>query len=129
MEHPLASLIRVTLWPGKHALALCPIGPFQDFTAMTLSQADVERVALLARLDLSPAEVESMTNQLGQVLTYIQLLNELSTEDVVPMAHAIELTNVLAADEVRESLPREEALKNAPKSDSECYRVPAVLGE
>ena len=96
---------------------------------MTLSQADVERVALLARLDLSPAEVASMTNQLGQVLTYIQLLNELSTEDVVPMAHAIELTNVLAADEVRESLPREEALKNAPKSDRECYRVPAVLGE
>ncbi len=96
---------------------------------MTLSQADVERVALLARLDLSPEEVQSMTSQLGQVLTYIQLLNELSTDNVAPMAHAIELTNVLAVDEVHESLPREEALKNAPKSDDECYRVPAVLGE
>jgi aspartyl-tRNA(Asn)/glutamyl-tRNA(Gln) amidotransferase subunit C len=45
------------------------------------------------------------------------------------MAHAMELRNVFAADELRASLPRAEALANAPKKDSECYRVPAVLGE
>jgi aspartyl-tRNA(Asn)/glutamyl-tRNA(Gln) amidotransferase subunit C len=45
------------------------------------------------------------------------------------MAHAMELRNVFAADELRPSLPRAEALANAPKKDGECYRVPAVMGE
>lgn len=96
---------------------------------MSLSQSDIERVALLARLDLSVDEIARMTNQLSQVLTYINQLNELSTDNVEPMAHAIELTNVLAPDVTQPSLPREDALRNAPKRDDECYRVPAVLGE
>jgi aspartyl-tRNA(Asn)/glutamyl-tRNA(Gln) amidotransferase subunit C len=96
---------------------------------MSLTPQEVERVALLARLALSESEVAQMTRQLGQILTYIDQLNELDTEGVEPMAHAIELSNVLAADEVRASLPRDEALANAPKRDDECYRVPAVLGE
>ena len=56
---------------------------------MSLSQADVEQVSLLARLQLSPAEVETMTRQLGQILDYVEQLAELDTRDVQPMAHAV----------------------------------------
>jgi aspartyl-tRNA(Asn)/glutamyl-tRNA(Gln) amidotransferase subunit C len=60
---------------------------------------------------------------------YIEQLKELDTTNVEPMAHAMELRNVFSPDELRPSLPRCEALANAPKKDSECYRVPAVMGE
>jgi len=96
---------------------------------MSLSREDVEKVALLARLRLSDEEVATMTEQLGRIVEYVEQLNELNTEDVRPMAHAVELANVLAEDVVAPSLPREEALANAPKRDDECYRVPAVLGD
>ena len=96
---------------------------------MSLTRADVEPVSLLGRLLLTPAEVERMTAQLGQVVDYMNLLAELDTEGVQPMAHAIELTNVFRDDVVRPSLPREQALANAPEHDRECYLVPAVLGD
>lgn len=96
---------------------------------MSLSRADVEKVALLARLELSAAELDLMTSQLGQIVGYVEQLAELDTAAVEPMAHAADLTNVFAADSVRPSLPRESALANAPQRDDECYLVPAVLGE
>lgn len=96
---------------------------------MSLSRADVEKVSLLGRLLLTPAELDRMTTQLGQVVDYMNLLAELNTDDVQPMAHAIELTNVFRDDEVRPSLPREQALASAPQHDREHYLVPAVLGE
>jgi aspartyl-tRNA(Asn)/glutamyl-tRNA(Gln) amidotransferase subunit C len=98
---------------------------------MSLTPADVEKVALLARLQLSSSEVQTMTSQLGRVLAYVDQLGELDDElvGVEPMAHAIDVANVFAADEMRPSFPRDEMLANAPKRDDECYRVPAVLGE
>ncbi len=96
---------------------------------MSLTRTDVEKVSLLARLQLSSAEVDAMTFQLGQIVDYVQQLGELATDDVQPMAHALDLYNVFADDIVRPSLPREQALANAPKRDDECYRVPAVLGD
>ncbi len=96
---------------------------------MSLIRTDVEKVSLLARLQLSSAEVDAMTFQLGQIVDYVQQLGELATDDVQPMAHALDLYNVFADDIVRPSLPREQALANAPKRDDECYRVPAVLGD
>lgn len=96
---------------------------------MSLSREDVEKVSLLARLQLDDQELDTMTEQLGQIVGYIEQLNELDTENVQPMAHAVEMVNVLADDEVRPSLDREEVLANAPKRDDECYRVPAVLGD
>lgn len=96
---------------------------------MILTRADVEKVSLLGRLKLTPAELDTMTSQLSAIVGYIEQLKELDTTNVEPMAHAMELRNVFAADELRASLPRAEALANAPKKDSECYRVPAVLGE
>lgn len=96
---------------------------------MSLTRADVEKVSLLGRLALSPAELDAMTVQLGGVLAYVEQLAELPTDGVEPMAHALEVTNVLADDVPHESLPRDAALANAPHRDAECYLVPAVLGE
>ena len=96
---------------------------------MSLSRADVEKVALLSRLQLSDDELESMTEQLGKILGYIDQLSELDTDAVEPMAHALEISNAFRDDEVLPSLPREAALGNAPHADDECFRVPAVLGE
>lgn len=70
-----------------------------------------------------------MTLQLGQIVQYVELLGELDTDDVQPMAHAMDLSNVFGNDELLPSLDREQALANAPKRDDECYRVPAVLGD
>jgi aspartyl-tRNA(Asn)/glutamyl-tRNA(Gln) amidotransferase subunit C len=96
---------------------------------MTLSRADVEKVALLARLELSAAELDALTPQLQQIVEYVETLNELNTEGVEPMAHALEVANVFADDVARPSLARELALANAPHHDDACYLVPAVLGE
>ena len=95
---------------------------------MGLTREDVEKIATLARLRITSEEAAELTSQLAQILTYIEQLNELNTDGVEPMAHAIEQVNVLADDTVRESFPREDMLRNAPVSDDECYRVPPVLG-
>jgi aspartyl-tRNA(Asn)/glutamyl-tRNA(Gln) amidotransferase subunit C len=96
---------------------------------MSLTRQDVEKVSLLARLRLSEAELETMTPQLIKIVEFVEQLNELDTANVQPMAHAMDMHNVFAADEIRPSLDRADALSNAPKHDDECYRVPAVLGE
>ena len=96
---------------------------------MGLTRAEVEKVALLGRLRLNEEDLQRMTAQLGQIVEYVRQLDELDTSDIEPMAHAAELTNVFAEDDVRAGLDREKALANAPKRDDECYRVPAVLGE
>ncbi|MHB8860893.1 MAG: Asp-tRNA(Asn)/Glu-tRNA(Gln) amidotransferase subunit GatC [Pirellulaceae bacterium] len=96
---------------------------------MSLTRAEVEKVSLLARLQLSPAEMEEMTLHLGKIVGYVALLGELDTRAVEPMAHAMDLRNVFAEDAVRPGLERPQALANAPKRDEECYRVPAVLGD
>ena len=96
---------------------------------MSLDRAAVEKIALLGRLRLSAEELDVMTPQLQQILGYIDQLNQLDTTGVVPMAHAVELTNIFAEDRVVPSLDRELALSNAPKRDEACFRVPAVLGE
>ncbi|MCX7426267.1 MAG: Asp-tRNA(Asn)/Glu-tRNA(Gln) amidotransferase subunit GatC [Planctomycetia bacterium] len=96
---------------------------------MALSREEVEKVSLLARLQLSEDELDTMTAQLGDVLDYVELLGELKTDDVEPMAHALDVSDVFREDRARPSLDRARALANAPNLDGECYRVPAVLGE
>lgn len=96
---------------------------------MAISREDVKKVSLLARLLLSEDELDKMTVQLGQILHYMESLNKVDTEHVEPMAHAVEMFDVFREDRVGESLPREQALANAPHRDVECYLVPAVLGE
>jgi aspartyl-tRNA(Asn)/glutamyl-tRNA(Gln) amidotransferase subunit C len=95
---------------------------------MSISRSDVEKVALLARLRLSDAELETITGQLAQIVGYVDQLGEVNTDNVEPMAHAIEVANVFRDDGVAPSLPREKALANAPHHDDRGYLVPAVLG-
>tara|TARA_Y100000746_G_C15052324_1_gene264244 strand:- start:170 stop:460 length:291 start_codon:yes stop_codon:yes gene_type:complete len=96
---------------------------------MSLTRQDVEKVALLARLKFDEAELEKITKHMVQIVQYVDKLSELNTEDVEPMAHALDIQNALAEDESRPSLSRKEVLKNAPKHDEEYFLVPAVLGE
>jgi aspartyl-tRNA(Asn)/glutamyl-tRNA(Gln) amidotransferase subunit C len=96
---------------------------------MALSRAEVEKVSLLGRLDLSDQELDTMTSQLGRILEYMDLLNDVDTENVEPMAHALDVSDVFREDRARTSLRRNEALANAPHRDEECYLVPAVLGD
>ena len=96
---------------------------------MSISRHDIEKVALLARLQLDETELGTMTDQLAKIVEYVDLLAEVDTEGVEPMAHAIEVSNVFQEDEVRPSLAREDALANAPHHDERGYLVPAVLGE
>ncbi len=96
---------------------------------MAISRNEVEKVSLLGRLSLGEEELAQMTGQLGEVLAYIELLGEVDTEGVEPMAHPLDVVDAFRDDETRPSLEREQALANAPNRDDECYRVPAVLGE
>lgn len=92
-----------------------------------LTRDDVAKVALLGRLKVSADELERMTSQLGRVLEYVDILNEVDTEPVEPMAHPIELANVFRDDVERECLPCADALANAPKTDGRFFVVPAIL--
>jgi aspartyl-tRNA(Asn)/glutamyl-tRNA(Gln) amidotransferase subunit C len=96
---------------------------------MSISRADVEKVALLARLRLTEDELATMTDQLAQIVGYVDQLAEVNTDGVEPMAHALEMANVFKDDRVAPSLPRKDALANAPHHDARGYLVPAVLGD
>jgi aspartyl-tRNA(Asn)/glutamyl-tRNA(Gln) amidotransferase subunit C len=96
---------------------------------MAISRSEVEKVSLLGRLLLSGEELDKMTAQLGEILQYMDLLAEVDTSQVEPMAHAHDVSDVFRDDRLRPSLDRDQALANAPHRDDECYRVPAVLGD
>jgi aspartyl-tRNA(Asn)/glutamyl-tRNA(Gln) amidotransferase subunit C len=96
---------------------------------VAISREEVEKVSLLGRLLLSEDELGKMTTQLGEILQYMDLLSEVDTEGVEPMAHAQDVSNVFRNDQIAPSLDRRQALANAPHRDDECYRVPAVLGD
>jgi len=96
---------------------------------MPLSREQVEKVSLLARLQLSEEELVLMTAQLDAIVGYIEQLGELDTEHVEPMAHPIELSDVFRPDQSRPSTERSEILATAPHADGQFYLVPAVLGD
>lgn len=96
---------------------------------MALESREVAWVAHLARLELSDAELQTMTGQLSRIVDYVQQLQQVDTEGVDPLAHALEVSNVFRADEPAPSLPVDEALANAPKRRDAFYAVPAVFGK
>lgn len=87
----------------------------------------VKDVALLARIALTPDEEAKLGAQLGQVLGYIEKLRELDVSQVEPTAHAVPLVNITRADEIRPSLPHEDALRNAPKQACGLFIVPQIV--
>jgi aspartyl-tRNA(Asn)/glutamyl-tRNA(Gln) amidotransferase subunit C len=95
---------------------------------MSVTRKDVEHIAELARLKFKDEELESFTVQLNEILAYMEQLNELDTENVEPLSHPVEGSNVFRDDEAKSSIDREEALKNAPQRNDEFFRVPKVIG-
>ena len=94
-----------------------------------ITGADVDYVARLAQLELTDEARERLVRELGEVLTYMDKLNELDTDGVEPMMHVLELNNIFREDEVRPSLDRDAALKNAPKTDGEYFLTPRILDQ
>jgi len=88
---------------------------------------DIKYVAHLARLSLTPEEEQKLAAQLGGVLGYIEKLKEVDVSGVEPTAHAFPLVNVTRPDEVRPSMPQEDALRNAPAQASGLFLVPKIL--
>jgi aspartyl-tRNA(Asn)/glutamyl-tRNA(Gln) amidotransferase subunit C len=96
---------------------------------MALTPEDVDHVAALARLGITPEERTRFTDQLSTILEHFQALQALDTADIPPTAQVLDLRNVVRPDEVRPSLPRDEVLQNAPRRDAGFFRTQAVLEE
>ena len=94
---------------------------------MSPEEFDIEYVAELARISLTSEEVATFRSQLGHVLEHVAKLNELNVAGVEPTAHSFPLYNVFRADELKPSLPREEALANAPRQAQGLFLVTKVL--
>ena len=94
----------------------------------SLTRADVEHVAHLARLGLAPDELARLEGQLNHILDQYAKLAELDTDAIPPTAQTIELENILRDDVVRGSLEPGEVLANAPEREGDYFVVPAILG-
>jgi aspartyl-tRNA(Asn)/glutamyl-tRNA(Gln) amidotransferase subunit C len=94
---------------------------------MKISREQVEHVARLARLALSDQELDALTVEMDAILGYVEKLDELDTEHIVPTAHAVPMENAFRADTVRPSLGTEKALRNAPAALDDCFLVPKVI--
>jgi aspartyl-tRNA(Asn)/glutamyl-tRNA(Gln) amidotransferase subunit C len=92
-----------------------------------ITRADVERVARLARLQLTEAEQAAVTLDLDSILRYVEMLSQVDTRDVEPTTTVIPMSSVMREDQVRPGLSQAEALANAPDPVDGCFRVPRIL--
>ena len=93
---------------------------------MSIGRDDVLDIARLARLDVPEEELATLESQLVAILEAVSKVSELDLSGVEPMSHPLDLVNVWDEDEPRPSLPRDEALANAPDPHAGSFRVPAV---
>ena len=94
---------------------------------MKIDQNTIKKLASLSKLKFNEKEMELITNDMEKMIDFIQTLEEIDTDGVEPLIHMTEGYNHWRADEVREMLPPNEALKNSPKSDSSYFKLPKVL--
>lgn len=94
---------------------------------MASADIDIKYVAHLARLQLTPDEEKKLGAQLGNILGYIEKLNEVDVSHVEPTAHAVPMVNVTRPDAIRPSLPHEDALRNAPAQANGLFMVPKIV--
>ncbi len=94
---------------------------------MKITKQEVEHVAKLARLELSEQQKEMFTDQLSNILTYVEQLNSVDTKGVEPTSHVLDISNVMRDDVPGQSLPQEKALANAPDKAAGHYRVPKII--
>lgn len=96
---------------------------------MPISKAEVEHVALLARLALSDEEKERLGFEMNRVLEAFEKLQQLDTSDVPPTSHVIEMTNVMRPDQIQPSMERRDVLANGPDHTEHFFRVPRIVEE
>ncbi len=94
-----------------------------------ISREEVSHLAMLARIDLTPDELDRMAGQLDVILDAVATVREVAGDDVPATSHPMPLTNVTRPDEVRPSLTAEQALSGAPESEQQRFRVPRILEE
>ncbi len=95
---------------------------------MSVTLADVENIARLARLSFSQEEMITFTGQFNQILQYMDKLNELDTSNVEPTLHVLDTGNPLRQDEQKTWLTQEQALANAPRGKNGFFSVPRMIG-
>ena len=96
---------------------------------VALSRGDVADLARLARIELTPEELDHLAPQLEVILESVAQVSEVAAGDIPPMSHALPMTNVFREDALRPALPRDEILAAAPAAELDRFRVPRILGE
>lgn len=94
---------------------------------MEVNDALIDKLAHLARLKFDASEKDEIKNDLQKMIAFVEKLNELDTTGVAPLLHMSDEINVLREDEVKGSISREDALKNAPLHDEQFFKVPKVI--
>lgn len=94
---------------------------------MSVDKKTVEQIAHLARLSFDEQSLETMIKDMNRMIEFVNKLNELPTEGVEPLIYMVNQSNVLREDLIHQTITKEEALKNAPKHDSDYFRVPKVI--
>lgn len=94
---------------------------------MKISENEVLHVAHLARLILTEQELEKITGQLDNILSYFDKLRELDTANIPATSHVFSVSNAFREDEVQQSLPREQVLRNCAQQDGETFQVPRII--
>jgi aspartyl-tRNA(Asn)/glutamyl-tRNA(Gln) amidotransferase subunit C len=94
-----------------------------------LTRDEVAHLAMLARIDLSDAELDRMSGELAVILESVARVGQVAADDIPPTSHPLPLTNVTRPDEVRPSLGAEAALAGAPAAEQQRFAVPRILDE
>ena len=94
---------------------------------MKITSEEARRLAMLARLDLSEDDLQTLTGQLDSILGYMDKLNELDTDEVEPMSHAVDVVNAMRPDRAVNRPRTEELLGNAPDREHDFIRVPKII--
>ncbi|MCX8131644.1 MAG: Asp-tRNA(Asn)/Glu-tRNA(Gln) amidotransferase subunit GatC [Clostridia bacterium] len=94
---------------------------------MRITRETIEHVANLARLNLSEQEKEKLTSEMGNIIAYVDKLNELDTGSIQPTSHVLPVKNVFREDKTEKSYDREKILANAPSQEDGCFKVPKVV--
>jgi aspartyl-tRNA(Asn)/glutamyl-tRNA(Gln) amidotransferase subunit C len=95
----------------------------------TISRAEAEHLARLARLDLAPEELDQLAGQLDAIAGYVARVAEVAADDIPPTSHSVPVTNIFRDDELRPGLTSQAALAAAPDTEDGRFRVPRILAE
>ena len=93
----------------------------------TISSSDIRKVAHLARLELPEDQIETYTEQLEEILSYVDQLQEIDTKNVPPTTRAVEVVNSMREDSVEVNCSREDILNLSPHREGDFFRVPKIL--